>query len=136
MSSSGGLTDIISSQFESLLQNPQDFPQEFLDWLPQYLSVNAPAISNADIQGGTFTPVDGDKHSIDWGTGELVFSKSATASDNQQHGLGQPPAFLVAFPGAAGVMIGGTGDGGSVTIQGLLPAAATLTVPYFWLALA
>lgn len=136
MSSSSSLNDIIDGEFQNLLQDPQNFPQEFLDWLPQFLSVNAPTISNSDIQGGTFTPVDGANHNIDWGSGTLHFSASTTATDTQSHGLGDVPTFLVAFPGASGVMLGGSADGASVTVDALVPSNFTGTIPYFWLAIA
>lgn len=135
MSDNQGLDSIITDQVNNMLEDPSNLPPDFLAWLPQFLSVNAPSLSNSDLQGGTFTPADGANHTIDWGQGTLTFSSSTTATDNQPHGLGDVPTFVVAFPATSGVMIGGTGDGQSITVNALVPSSFTGSIPYFWLAI-
>lgn len=135
MSANAGLDQIITDQVNSLLQDPQNLPEEFLSWLPQFLSVNTPSLSNADLAGGTITPADGAKHNIDFGSGTLTFANSTTATDTQPHQLGSAPTVLIAFPGSAGLSLGGSGDGASITINGLLPSNFTGTIPYYWLAI-
>ncbi len=139
MSDNSGLDQIIQDQIGQYFSNPSGFPQEFLDWLPQYLTVNAPQLQNSQLAGGTLTPADGAPHSIVFGTGTLSFAASQNASAVISHALGEVPTVVVANAtgGEADCDIGiGTVTASTITFDGWLPAAATKAVTFDWIAIA
>ena len=136
MSDNPGLDGIISDQIDTYLTDPSQFPEEFLNWLPQFLSVNAPALQNSDLQGGTLTPVDGAPHYVAWGSGTVTFSSSANSGvDSRLHGLGGSPAVVFAISINSGIWMTAFGDPTHVNIQGFYLSALSGTFAYAWLAI-
>lgn len=138
MAANSGLEQIIDDRISEYLADPSQFPPELLEWLPQFLTVNSPALQNSDLIGGTFTPVDGAPHNVEWGSGILPFSASATTTVTITHALGDVPAVIIAVASGGesdcNVAVGAN-DASTIVFDGWLPAAATKNVSFYWLAI-
>ena len=138
MADNPGLDAIIDDRVGTFLADPSQLPPEFLEWLPQFLTVNSPALQNSDLVGGTITPVDGAPHSVDWGSGVLSFSASQTTSTTISHALGSVPTLVIAVAsgGSSNCNVAvGTTTSTTIVIDGWLPASASGNVSFYWLAI-